>query len=72
MLNRLDTQQIATKARDFVRVQATYFNCHINGEDLDKIGNFVLETLSKYEDNRHIQVTQYNPQTDRVEALQKL
>ena len=72
MINRMDIQEIATKVRDNVRVQAAHRSVSISGEDMDAIGNFIIATLSKYEDNKLMQLEQYNPQTDRVEKIKEL
>jgi len=68
-MSKMDVQELATKTRDFIRVNAAHHHQYFSGEDLDAIGNFVLNTLSKYEDNGLMQMSQYNPQTNRVETL---
>jgi hypothetical protein len=68
----MDIQEIASKIRDSVRVQVAHRSVHVSGDDMDAIGNFILTTLSKYEDNQLMQLEQFNPQTNRVEKIQEL
>lgn len=69
MLNYLDIQRIESELLDIFRTKTAQMYVNLSSTDLERVGDEVRAVLSQYEDNRHIQNKQYNPQTNEVEEV---